>query len=154
MSELQIREFENPGFDLQLGNLLDSLEVYSHLLQPDQINRLRSIIGDHAAEKVVYGPEFDIADEISQQITAVRALRESVLPGGVVRAGLPAREIKDAISASSTLITNLMKHHDKILGFERSRAVELAVSETIKTLSDEDRATFMKKLEENLSAIE
>ena len=154
MSELSLREFEDPGFDVKLGDYISAIEAYSHMLEPDQVNRLREIIGERVTEKVVYDASFNLRDEVQAQIACVRALRESVLPGGVVRAGLAAREIKEAVTASSTLLSTLMKTHKDILSLDRARCIEEAVSETIKTLSDEDRATFMKKLEENLSAIE
>ena len=154
MSELQIREFENPGFDIKLAEHIDALETYSPLLEVDQVNRLRGIIGAHAVEKVVYNETFDLKEEVAQQIAAVRLMREFLMPGGQVKPGTNPRELKEMVSSSATLMGVLMKTHDKILSFDRSRAVELAVSETIKTLSDADRATFMKKLEENLSAIE
>ena len=154
MSEA-LRAFDLGGNDIELDGYIDLIDTLSEGLRDDQVTRLWGILsGRGGGDKVEYNASFDIKEEIQAQIVAVRALRNSVMPGGVVRPGLPAREIKEAVSASSTLLSSLMKHHEKVLSMDRQRAIELAVTDAVRSLPDEQRETFFSLLEENLSAIE
>ena len=65
-----------------------------------------------------------------------------------------AREVKEVVTASNTLLQTLMKTHSKVLSYDRQRAIEEATVETMKALPDEERATFFSLLEANLAAIE
>lgn len=152
-----LRDFDLGGEDVTLDEHIEVLESLSGSLRDDQISRLWLLLATVAPpsdEQVKYGADFDLAAEVSMQIMAVRAMRESVLPGGRVRPGVPAREIKEVITASSTLLNTLLKTHEKIMSYERMRAIEEAVNETIDTLPEEAQKTFMTLLEASLSEIE
>lgn len=153
MSET-LRDFDLGGEDIELDGYIEMIEAMSAHLRDDQVVKLGSIISERAEVGVVtYDANFDMMGEVESQIRAVHAMRNAIMPGGVVRAGTPAREIKEVVTASSTLLTTLMKMHEKVMSFDRSRAIEEAVSDTVSTLDQEAQDRFFALLKENLSAI-
>ena len=155
MANPSLRDFDGIGNDIELDGYIGLIDEMSEHLNDKQISQLWGILAGRGEEgRVEYNASFDIGKEISQQIMAVRALRNSVMPGGKVRPGLAAREVKETITASATLLNTLLKTHEKVMSFDRSRAIEEAVTETVRTLPDEQQKVFFALLEENLSAIE
>lgn len=154
MSTQSLREFDSEVEEVNLDEHIHAISVYGDQLTDEQIARLRSILFGRGDDQVEYNASFNLREEVQAQIMAVRALRNSVMPGGRVSPGMHAREIKEMISASSTLLNTLLKTHGQILSLERSRCIEEAVTEAIKTLPDEARESFLSLLETNLSAIE
>lgn len=107
---------------------------------------------DDSAE---YGAHFDMAAEVSAQIKAVRAMRRSVMTdAGTVQPGVAARELKEVVSASNTLLQTLLKTHERLLNFDRQRALEAATVTAVETLPEENQQTFFKALEAELEAIQ
>jgi hypothetical protein len=150
-----LRDFDEAGHGVDLDEPIGLIESFSELLNDSHIGRLWTIIQGRVNDEVEYGPDFDIGDEVRMQIVAVRAMRRSVMTdGGVVRVGVPARELKEVVTASNTLLQTLMKTHDKIMSYDRQRAIEEAVVETMHSLPDDKRIQFMEQLETNLSQIE
>jgi len=150
-----LQEFDNGDADIEMDEHIQLLEDMKTVLRPDQILRLYTLAASLAPrEDVEYGADFDLKDEVQAQIMAVRAMRDAVMPGGRVRQGVPAREVKEVVTASSTLLNTLLKMHEKVLSFDRQRAIEEAVTDTIRTLPDEQQKLFMTALEDNLSRIE
>ncbi len=151
-----LRDFDLGGNDIELDGYIELIETMADDLRDDQVGRLWTVLAERAPGEaaVKYGADFDLKEEVQAQIQAVRAMRNAIMPGGIVRQGTPAREIKEVVTASSTLLTTLMKMHEKVMSFDRSRAIEEAVTETMKTLPDEKQKMFFSLLEENLSAIE
>jgi len=149
-----LRDFEGIDHDVELDGYIDMIDALSGSLREDQVVRLFSLLaGMGGVEQVEYNASFDLKDEVQAQIQAVRAMREAVMPNGVVRAGTPAREVKEVVTASSTLLNTLMKMHERVMSFDRSRAIEEAVTTTIRTLPDDQQKMFFTALEDNLSAI-
>lgn len=106
------------------------------------------------AEDPEYGAAFSLADEVNAQIRMVRALRATILDeDGAIIQGSSARDAKEVISSSSTLLTSLMKFHEKIINQDRMRLIEQATIEAIKTLPDEQQEKFFSYLSEKLEMI-
>lgn len=102
-----------------------------------------------------YGADFDMIEEVNEQIKAVRALRSSVLDPvtGQVRDDKSSRDVKEIVSTSATLLTSLMKFHEKIINQDRMRALEQATIEVVKDLSPEAQEKFFTALEEKYAQI-
>ena len=149
-----LREFDlGDGHDVELDEHISTIEALSDELSDEDIARLWAVLQGRAQAMEEYGADFDLGHEVQMQIMAVRAMRNAIMPGGVVRAGTPAREIKEVVTASSTLLNTLMKTHERIMSLDRQRAIEEAVTTSIQTLPDEQKKQFLATLEENLSAI-
>jgi hypothetical protein len=153
MSEA-LRDFDLGGNDVELDGYIDMIDTMSADLREDQVTRLFGVLAALGGRTVEYGADFDLKEEVQAQIQAVRAMRDAVMPNGVVRVGTPAREVKEVVTASSTLLTTLMKMHERVMSFDRSRAIEEAVTATIRGLPEDAQKVFFSQLEQNLSAIE
>jgi hypothetical protein len=153
MSEA-LRDFDLGGNDVELDGYIDMIDTMSADLREDQVARLFGVLAALGGRTVEYGADFDLKEEVQAQIQAVRAMRDAVMPNGVVRVGTSAREVKEVVTASSTLLTTLMKMHEKVMSFDRSRAIEEAVTATIRGLPEDAQKVFFSQLEQNLSAIE
>ena len=108
-----------------------------------------------ASIDIDYGANFDIVAEVEAQIALVRAMRRSVVTaGGQLMPGIATRELKEVVSASTTMLTTLSKSHEKIMSFDRIRAIETSTVDAVKTLPAEQQTIFFETLERKLSAIE
>ena len=119
--------------------------LHPHALTEAQEERIRKVL---AASDATYGADFDFSREIAEQLVAVRALRAQILAGNRVREGVSSRDVRELISASSTLLSNLMKTHEKVQSFERQRKIEEALIEVLAEFGLKDE--FMRRLEEKL----
>lgn len=148
-----LRDFDGIGDDVDIDEYISAIEVMSEQLTDEHVSRLFCLLQGRA-QTVEYGASFDIKEEVQMQIMAVRAMRNAVMPNGRVRPGLASREVKEVVTASSTLLNTLMKTHDKIMSLERQRAIEEAVTTSIQTLPEEQKKQFLATLAENLSTIQ
>ena len=125
----------------------------AHRLDDRQINLLVDSLSLFASKDVVdFNSGFDLSEEIGRQIAMVRALRDMVLdPTWRIREEYSARDAKEVISSASTLLTTLMRFHEKIVQIDRQKAIEVATIEAIKTLPEEVQERFFGKLEELLA---
>ena len=124
-------------------------------LSDEQVSRLRHSLlrPGEEPEHTVYGASFDLAAEVEQQILAVRAARDHVMTkDGRLRSGFSSRDAKDLVTAGSTLLQSLMKHHADIMNMERMRALEQTVIETLNEEDPEFRKRVVSRLEERLQA--
>jgi hypothetical protein len=100
---------------------------------------------------VIYDETFDLKTEIAAQIQAVRALRSQVMDGNRVRQGVTARDMKDTVATTTSLISTLMKYHEDMMSLDRRRAMEQATIAVLQELGGDavvDRFTAL--LEERL----
>lgn len=150
--DTNIREFFTTPANLDTE--VDAILNRPDLITQEQADNLVMIIREHHAEASVYGADFSMVAEIDDQIRTVRALREHVIqPNGRLREGMSPRDAKEVISASTTLLGTLMKSHEKILGFERQRAMESAVVAVLKGLGPEPKAQFFVEMERRMEGI-
>jgi len=123
-------------------------------LTDEQVAVLWGAIQHRLGDSVEYGADFDLAAEVESQIAMVRAMRRNVITdAGTVLPGVAARELKEVVSASTTLLSTLTKSHEKILSFDRMRSIETATVAAIKELPPERQALFFETLESRLSDI-
>lgn len=138
---------ETPNLDTEVETLL----AYPHLLTEDQLLDLHAILSHYLPQVADYGADFDFTVEIGAQIAAVKAMRSKVMSAnGTLKDAVSTREAKEVLSASTTLLTTLMKHHDKIVNFDRQRALEEAVKAAVQTLPENARDAFFAELERRL----
>ena len=154
MSNPALRDFDGiTEADVELDGSIDTIEAYSDELSDEQISRLFILLHGRSGE-ITYNASFSIKEEMEQQINMVRKMRSAILPQGQVRPGPGSRELKEVVAASSTLLSLLMKVHPQVLSMDRQRSIESAVSETTRSLSQEDQQKFLALLESNLAEIE
>ena len=70
-----LRDFENSEETLDLSEAVESICSYPGSLTDEQTFSLWRVLQSRSGEKVEYGPDFDIRDEVEMQIMAVRAMR-------------------------------------------------------------------------------
>ena len=105
-------------------------------------------------KQIEYSADFDFAEEVGQQIAAVRAMREKVMdPSGQIKDEYSARDVKEVLASSTTLLSTLMRFHEKIVSIDRQRAIEQATVEAIRSLPDEQQEKFFSVLEDQLQKI-
>jgi hypothetical protein len=148
-----LREFDTGEADVALDDHVSAIEAWSDEMSEEHISRLWAVL-QNKAQEVKYGPEFNMKEEVEMQLLAVHAMRQFVLPGGKIRPGTPIREVKEVVTASSTLLSTLMKSHREVLSFERTRSMEEATLVAIRTLPEETQELFFSELKQSLAAIE
>lgn len=88
-------------------------------------------------EEIAYGANYDITVEVQGLISAVRAMQNSVMtPEGKIREGITPREMKEVVTSTSSLMNLLMKSHEKLMTFERQRALEQSTVDVLRELGD------------------
>lgn len=92
--------------------------------------------------------DFDLKHEVMQQMEAVRALRERATdPLGPP---ISIKETKEALSATTSLLTLLTKINGEVYNQDRIRLLQVATIEVLRELSPVLQAKFVNLLEERL----
>ena len=100
---------------------------------------------------IVYDESYDLKDEISRQITAVRALQNMVITNGRVVDGVSAREVKDTVATANSMIGTLMRHHEELMSMDRRRAIEQSTVEVLQEMGGGELVDrFVTLMEERL----
>lgn len=162
MSDLQ-------GFDIKAGQVPDpdllriEFERFYHNVLPylrqgearllvQRISNL-GLCPVQDRDPVEYGANYDIKIEVQNLIEAVRAMRDTVIDEqGRAKEGITPREIKETVTATTSLMTLLMKSHAKLMNFDRMRALEQATVETLQELSDSQGEEIVKRFVERMEA--
>ena len=93
-------------------------------------------------DKVEYGANYDIREEIQSLISAVRAMRGTVMDEhGQIKQGVSAKDLKETITSMTSLMNLLMKSHKEVMTFDRHRALEQATIDTLKEMGGEEIVT-------------
>jgi len=146
------------GFFEETADLDTEVEmILNHpgLLRDEQLDNLHTILSEYLPSSVKYGADFDFNHEIEAQIVAVRAMRARVMtPGGQLKVDIPIREAKETLAAGTTLLQTLMKNHEKVMNFNRQRAIEEATIQAIRNLPQENQDQFFASLKDLLDGIE
>lgn len=157
----EIHAFEQGGPDLSTE--VEMILNFANHLTPTQVRDLLAILKHHIREPdaVVYDADFDMTAEIGLQISAMRAMRSTVIDsnGEIVKnadgkAAVSTRELKEVVTGCSTSIQMLMKYHERLVNFDRMRALERATIKTARTLPEDLQAQFFKTLENELTAVQ
>lgn len=154
-----MEDFMLPGEgegDTHLASCVETILRKADRLSPSQVHDLMTILTHYSddSDSFQYGADFDLKEEITAQIRAVRALRGKVLlPSGQLHPDIEPREAKEIITTGSTLISTLMKYHEQIVNMDRQQAVETAIIDTVKLLNQKYQEIFFDKMKENLERI-
>lgn len=154
----------DPGQSLcsqDLEEHIEALVAFRHLLTQPQRDTLWRLLHSQkeagrkeTGEPVEYGADFDLEEEITEQIRAVRAVREACVdPAGRVKDGTSVREVKEVVSAGSTLLTSLMRHHTQVVNLGRIRNLERAVVDVLREEDPGLRDRVLQKFEERLEGL-
>jgi hypothetical protein len=100
-----------------------------------------------------YGSDFSLTEEVNEMLKMARALRKDLMVGDFISDDATTRDVKEAVSASNTLLNTIIKSHGQLMSFERQRAIEKAVVDSVMYLPDEQKTNFFKVLEKNLEKI-
>lgn len=157
------------GFDIKAGQVPDpdllrvEFERFYHNVLPhlregearlliQRINNL-GLAPVQTRDPVEYGANYDIKVEVQNLIEAVRAMRDTVIDhDGKAKQGITPREIKETVTATTSLMTLLMKSHDKLMSFDRMRALEQATVETLQELADTRGEEIVSRFVERMAA--
>lgn len=141
----------------KLGGVVDPHELVDYLIMhrdflPKAVkDKLKSHFWTETSgvEKLGGKEDLDLHAEVVEQFKAVRALRrEAVGADGTVNAGL--REAKDALSASTSLLSLLTKLQSDIYGADRVRTLQRVTMELLKQMDPKLQEQFISKLEAEL----
>lgn len=132
-------------------------------LQPVQLRMLRGAIAsrlldlgdedENAPTGQLYGPAYDIKLEVDGLIQAVRAMQNSVMTNGQIRPGITPKEMREVVQSTTSLMSLLMKAHEKLLSLDRVRAIEQATISVLRELGDDAMVErFVAALEQELSS--
>lgn len=148
---------------LETHNLLEDLQssvdfllqnvMFLERRQWDRLKRIgEKFEPAKARQEVVYDASFSLAEELQAQITAVRAVRDRIMTKeGHLSEDITTREAKEVISSGSTLMSSLMKFHEKVVNMERLRLLETSVVEALEEVDGEVRERVLGKMEEKLA---
>ena len=139
-----------------LGPYVEVIARAAELLTEEQVHTLLAVIRRFLpvqVERVDYGADFDLAAEVGEQIQMVKGLRQSMMQDGRLLPGTNRREIKDVITASSSLLGTLMKFHDRLVNIDRLRAIEKSIMIAMKQTDAITKQTFMVSLEREFELI-
>ena len=142
---------KEPSLDNEVAMIVNS----PGLLTDEQLSDLHAILEHYLPQANGYGASFDFKREISAQLNAVRALRDKVMTTtGQIKEGISTREVKEVLAAANTLTASLMKNHEKIMNFDRQRALEQATISAIEAMDDNIKEVFFNDLNARLEKLE
>jgi len=146
---LEPSEFELE-FDRFFHNVLPHVDQNQASRLVRKIDSMGLVPRDDA--EVAYGANYDITIEIQGLIDSVRAMRNSVMDDrGRMREGITPREMKEVVTSTTSLMNLLMKSHEKLMSFERARALEQATVDILRDLGGEEIVSqFVEMMEARL----
>lgn len=116
-----------------------------YLSSPDQQELKHLLIAELDEDVEDFDHEFDLKEEINGQLRMLRTMRSRA-----ERETLSTREMKETLTAASSLISMLIKEQEKVLNIDRLRTIERAVVEAVKTLPTDAQEAFLTFLEDKL----
>lgn len=138
MARLQVHREAMDAFEA----LKTRLE-YLNPIDQRELKRLLTIeLGEDGDD---FDHDFDLKEEINAQLRMLRTMRSRA-----ERENISTRELKETLTASSSLITMLIKEQEKVVNIDRLRTVERAVVEAIKDQPHEVQEAFLSFLEGKL----
>lgn len=148
-SNLEPSELE-VGFDRFFHNILPHIDHVQAGRLIHKIDYLGLVPRDKT--EVAYGASYDITGEIQGLIESVRAMRSSVMTQeGKMREDVTPREMKEVVTSTTSLMNLLMKSHEKLMSFDRARALEQATVDILRELGGEEIVSqFVEMMEARL----
>lgn len=145
----------------ELATFMAQLETFKTSVLPNLPDNMLSGLVDALYRRgaleevdgnVEYDESYDMKGEMTMMISACRAMRNHVLDGDRVRDGIAFRDLKDFMSSVSSMMSSMMKNHEKLMSMDRHRAIEQATIQVLKELGGEDVTTrFISLMEANLT---
>lgn len=140
------QEFERFYFNM-LPHLTDSMARKT-------IARIAALelIPNSSVNGINYGADFDLTAEVEGLIQSVRAMRNSVMTeSGTVKEDVTPREMKEVVTSTASLMTLLMKFHEKLMSFERQRVLEQSTIAILREMGGQEIVDrFVEMMEEQL----
>jgi hypothetical protein len=129
------------------NELVDFLIERKSILPRDVKSRLRDNFSESNSEDK---EEIDLYQEVLEQVKAVRALRQSVVSAsGKLGAGI--RDTKEALSATTQLLSLLTKIQSEVLNMDRVRTLQKTTVEVLNEIDPALRIKFVDLLEQRLN---
>ena len=163
---MEIKGVDLSGFDSKPGDVTDLAAVSHHLheflsgtlprLTESMVEALLDAmhaqgIGTTDVPQLEYDETYSLKDEMTMLLVAVRAMRNEILDGDRLRKNVGVKDLKEFLGSSSTIMSTLMKNHEKLMSMERHRAIEQATIETLKEIGgDEVVDRFLALMEDKL----
>lgn len=140
---------------LSLDASVEDICAFADMLSTEQAQRLYIKLR-HAHSEVgigqAYGADFDVSQEIGEQITVVKAMRARLIDAdGRLTARFSAKEAKEILGASNALNQTIMKFQKEITNFQRLIMVENAVKAALDTLPREAQEKYLEVLTQQLT---
>jgi len=78
-------------------------------------------------------------------------MQNSVMENGRIRTGITPKEMREVVQSTTSLMSLLMKAHEKLLSLDRVRAIEQATISVLRELGDDAMVErFVAALEQEL----
>lgn len=134
---------KSPLTAIPIAEIADHLLANRRFLSQAHLNRFAKEFGGNNTA-ASFDASFDMAAEIGEQIKLARLLRDAVQGGGT------PRDIKEAVTASNTHLSLLVKLQERVLNMNRIQKVEEATLLVLKTLDPALADKFTEELEKLL----
>lgn len=137
----------------ELDEACSVITLFADELSAEQANKVYLALRQHHTLSLGnYGADFDVSQEIGEQLAIAKAMRARLLDEeGRLNERFSAREAKEVMSACSTLIGVLMKSQQELLSFRRVLMVENATKRALDTLPREAQDAYLHELERQLA---
>lgn len=143
----EARQRASEDFTVRVSNALQVIEEAVN--SPDfrltdlQADMLKDAARGLPPDQSLYGFSFSMQAEIDRQLSVITTMRRLLQTSGE---NSSSRDMKELISASSTLINMIMKHQEQVRTYERQMKVERSIGEALKKFP-EIREAYLKELE-------
>ena len=128
----------------EAANFLE--ENYQYISKSDETTIIKALSNIGVMRKPATFEEFDMLDEVQEQMQMVRDLRKTIMASDS-----NTRDVKDLITSSTQLFTMLTKMKSEINNQDKLSKIEEATVTVVKSLPLEAQGLFFDTLEELLS---
>ena len=115
----------------------DTLPQLTQSMRDTLVDRMREHGMASSSEGVTefeYDENYSLKDEMATMIVAVKAMRGEIFDGNRLRNGVGLKDVKEFVTASNSIMSTLMKSHEKLMSMERHRSIEQATVEVLKEI--------------------
>ncbi len=111
-----------------------------------------NVLPEQVPEAVAYGADYDIKNEVENLLRAARAMQNSIMDdSGVLKKDSSPREVREVVTSMTSLMQLIMKSHEKLMGFDRQRALEQSTVSVLREMGGQETVDrFVKMMEECL----
>lgn len=125
-------------------NLLENIEF----VPENYLKLIADKLPEEILEPEAIDEKFSVRDELALQMTLVRGLRTTIFDkSGKLRDGYDLDDAKQVLTASKELIKIIQTSQKELINQDRIQAIELAFTDTIMEMPEENREGYLQKLE-------